>query len=81
VTVRVEIDLNVRIGRDLTYSGYEDIEGIDPAGLTRHTAVEAYERESGLHGPATVAGVDRERRLVYLSIDWSQLHLDGSEEG
>jgi hypothetical protein len=71
--VRICIDLNVRIGANLTYSGFEDIDGADPRDLPRGTAVEVYEAESGVHGPATVAARDYGRRLIYLSVEWPAL--------
>jgi hypothetical protein len=34
-----------------------------------------YEPESGLTGTAEVTEVDRDRRLVYLAVDWSRLRV------
>jgi hypothetical protein len=66
---RIAIDLNVRVRGNLTYSGYEDIDGDLPS----DGAVEVYEPESGLIGLGRVVERDDERRLVYLAVDWSSL--------
>lgn len=66
---RIAIDLNVRVRGDLTYSGFEDIEGTLPAdGL-----VEVYEPESGVRGRGRVVDVDDQAELVYLEVDWPGL--------
>ncbi len=70
MTARVAIDLNVRVRGDQTYAGLEDVQGTVVVG----GHVEVYEPESGLTGPAEVTEVDRERRLVYLAVDWRKLH-------
>lgn len=80
---RVGIDLNVRIGRDLTYTGFGDIAGgWTAAMLPRFSTVDAFESESGVHGPAMVAGRDFDRRILYLIIDWTRLREgDAGEPG
>lgn len=68
---RIAIDLNVRVRGNLTYSGYEDIEG----DLPLDGVVEVYEPETGVSGPGRVVEVDEESRLVYLEVDWTRLKL------
>lgn len=68
---RVEIDLNVRARGDWTFSGLEDADGPVEVG----DVVEVYETESGLAGLGRVEEVDMVSRLVYLSVDWSALHV------
>lgn len=68
---RVEIDLNVRMRGDWTFSGLEDANGPVEVG----DVVEVYETESGLAGLGRVEEVDMVSRLVYLSVDWSALHV------
>lgn len=67
---RVEIDLNVRVRGNWTFSGMEDADGPVAVG----DVVEAYEAESGLVGPGRVEDVDEARHLIYLSVDWDALH-------
>lgn len=80
MATRIVIDLNVRIGRDLTYSGYEDVEGCAPEKLPRDADIEVYEAESGVHGPARVISLDRQRQLVYLKLDWTKLSPPAEQE-
>lgn len=69
---RIAIDLNVRVRGNLTYSGFEDIDGDLPLpGMD----VEVYEPESGMVGVGRVADLDEEHRLVYLQVDWAGLRL------
>lgn len=70
---RIRIDLNVRVGRGLTFSSFDDVEPTGPRGLRPGDAVEVYEGESGLRGPARVTELDLARRLVYLEVPWAQL--------
>jgi hypothetical protein len=72
---RIAIDPNVRIGADLTYSGFEDISGAAADDIPRGTAVEVYEAESGACGPGVIAGRDFARRLVYVRVDWASLRV------
>ncbi len=71
---RVEIDLDVRVRGNLTYSGFEDVQGELPA--EGHT-VEVVEPESELVGQGRVVEIDEERRLVYLEVDWAGLRSGG----
>ena len=66
---RIEIDLNVRVRGNWTFSGLEDADGPVVVG----DIVEVYERESGLAGPGRVEDVDEAARLIYLSGDWGTL--------
>jgi len=67
--IRVEIDLNVRVRGNWTFSGLEDTSGPVEAGQV----VEVFEAESGLSGPGIVEEIDEDRRLIYLSVDWAAL--------
>jgi hypothetical protein len=71
--VRIAIDLNVRIGADLTYSGFDDITGAVADDLPQGTSVQVHEPESGACGPAVVAWRDFGRRLIYVHVEWGQL--------
>jgi hypothetical protein len=66
---RIAIDPNVRVRGNATYAGFEDVEGPMAVG----EQVEVYEAESGLTGEGRVTEIDAERKLVYLSVDWSSL--------
>lgn len=66
---RIAIDLNVRVRGNLTYSGFEDIEGEIPL----DGVVDVYEPESGVFGTGRVVEQDIEKRLVYLEVDWAKL--------
>ena len=80
---RVEIDTNVRIEGDQTYSSFEHVH--DP-----HTApgdlmlwsvgevVDVYEPESYLVGSGRIASWDDQYRIIYLAVDWESLRLDKS---
>ncbi len=68
--IRIAIDVNVRVRGNLTYSGFEDIDG-EPA--VAGASVEVYEPESGLAGTGRVVELDVERELVYLEVDWASL--------
>ena len=63
-----------------TYSGYEDVEGCAPEKLPRDADIEVYEAESGVHGPARVISLDRQRQLVYLKLDWTKLSPPAEQE-
>jgi hypothetical protein len=72
---RVIIDLNVRLSfgdkNDATYSGFEDVIGeIRPK---PGEPVEVIEIESGICGHGRILGVDLERRLLFLDVDWKAL--------
>lgn len=67
---RIAIDLNVRVRGNLTYSGFEDIEGERP---DEGAPVRVHEPESGLVGTGRVIEVDKENELIYLEVDWASL--------
>lgn len=66
---RVAIDPNVRVRGNGTYAGFEDVDGPMAVG----DDVQVYEPESGLVGEGRVTEIDRDRELIYLSVDWSTL--------
>lgn len=65
----IEIDLNVRVRGDQTYSGFEDVKGDIRVGDT----VRVYEGESGFTGHARVTDIDNKKEIVYLSVDWENM--------
>ena len=67
---RIEIDPNVRVESGWTYSGFEDVTG--PVPMVGEL-VTVFESEDRIQGEAFVTRVDRDRRLVYLDVDWSSL--------
>jgi hypothetical protein len=69
VTTTIMIDPNVRVRGNGTYAGLEDVRGNIAVGVE----VEVFEPESDLVGQGRVTEIDVERRLVYLSVDWSSL--------
>lgn len=66
---RVEIDLNVRVRGNWTYTGLEDADGPVEVG----DIVQVFEPESGLEGHGRVEEVDEARQLIYLSVDWASV--------
>lgn len=72
---RVIIDQNIRLSfgdkNDATYSGYEDVIGEELPRPKEHVYV--VEIESGLTGHARVLGMDTEKRLLFLDVDWNTL--------
>lgn len=64
---RIVIDPNIRVRGNLTLADSGDVSGPMPEVGDDVVAVEA---ESGLHGPACVVDIDRDRDLIYLSVDW-----------
>ena len=74
---RIEIDPNVRVRGNQTYSGFEDLVN---GGLPRiGDTVAVIETESSLSGEGVVTDVDMSARLIYLSVDWSSLRLAESD--
>jgi len=65
----VEIDLNVRVRGNWTFTGIEDADGP----VTVGDIVRVVEPESGLEGSGRVEEVDAERRLIFLSVDWASI--------
>lgn len=72
--LRVRIDPNVRVPGG-TYVGFEDVEGYPNWDLREGDEVLAYEDEAGLEGPATVAHIFYESRLIYLNLDWTKIRV------
>ena len=66
---RVEIDPNVRLSGEFTYSGFEDVTGP----LVVGHRVEVFVSESGVAGRGRIVAVDGAKRLVYLIVDWPSL--------
>ncbi|MEZ0089950.1 hypothetical protein [Streptacidiphilus sp. EB129] len=64
---RIEIDPNVRVRGNQTYSTLDDVTG--PITVGDH--VEVYESESGLTGPAQVTAIEGD--FVYLAVPWAEL--------
>lgn len=70
MTVRIAIDPNVCVqGWDGTYSGFEAVRPLG-APLAVGDPVLALEPIDGIVTDATVTGVDPEKKLVYLAVDW-----------
>jgi hypothetical protein len=65
---RIEIDPNVRVRGNQTYTGFEDVQGA--RSVCVGDMVLAWEREDDIVTDAHVVDVDEERRLVYLAVDW-----------
>jgi len=76
MTARVEIDLNVRVQGNATYTGFEDVQGKIALG----DEVVVFESESGVEGTGRVTDIDFRRQLVYLAVDWESLQPDGVED-
>lgn len=72
--MRAEIDLNVRIGRGMTFVGFEDI---TPAGELPEPGevIVVGESESRAMGAALVLSLDHDTELIYLSISWRSLWI------
>lgn len=64
-----EIDPNVRVKHNWTFTDFEDVYGVPAVG----DKVMVFERESGLIGRGRVREVDTAKRLVYISVNWSKL--------
>ena len=76
----VMIDPNVRVAGGLTFSGFEDIRGPIPVSGQQ---VLVREPEANLVAVGTVRRIDENDRLIYISVDWTQLapdHLPTPEE-
>ena len=71
MTVRIAIDLNVRVSGNQTYASLLD--DVDPPGtrLDTEDQVIVYERETSIESAATVTRADYATNLVYLWVDWS----------
>ena len=66
----IDIDPNVRVYNNETYSGYEDIHGDFPR---VGDAVTVREPESNVVGSAIVTSMRDADQLIYLKVDWPSL--------
>jgi hypothetical protein len=66
---RVEIDPNVRVRGNQTFSGLENVYG--PIAIGQ--AVQVFEPEANIVGDAWVSDIDNDKGLVYLRVMWSSL--------
>lgn len=86
MTVRIAIDLNVRVRGRQTYAGFEDVREGRGFSRARTSAVNgpvevgdkvlAVEPEDRIVADAVVVDIDEERQLVYLSVDWQGFRDD-----
>jgi hypothetical protein len=72
MTVRIAVDLNVRVRGNQTYSSLDDADGPVAVG----DMLTVFEAETGITANAQVTDVDQERQLVYLAVDWSSFRDD-----
>lgn len=68
--IRVRIDPNVRVRGQLTYAGFEDVEGNTIPNVGE--SVLAVEPESGIAAPAIVTERVDEPKLLYLGVAWRE---------
>ena len=73
----VEIDLNVRVRNNETFSAFRHIHGSVPA---RGDVVDVVEPECGLGGKAIVTEVDHTKGIVYLAVEWANLYQVGTPQ-
>jgi len=71
---RIEIDLNVRVGADLTYSGFDEVDG-DPALLRVGDTVEVFEPECRAFGTGEITEIDSAKELIFIRVPWKSLHI------
>lgn len=74
---RVEIDPNVRVRGNQTFSGMENVYGPIAVGQ----AVQVFESEADIVGDAWVTDIDHKKKLVYLRVMWSSLRSRESADG
>ncbi len=72
MTIRIAIDLNVRVRGNQTFSSLDDADGPVSVG----DKVLAVEVETGIMTDATVTYVSDEHRFVYLAVDWASFRDD-----
>lgn len=70
----VDIDLNVRVRGGQTFSGFEDVSP-DASALSVGDKVGLTCDNLPIIGEATVADLDHEKRLIYLSVPWGDLRF------
>lgn len=77
MTVRIAIDLNVRVRGNQTYSAIDDADGP----LAIGDKVLAVEPETGIVTGATVTDISHELGFVYLAVDWDSFRDDPEAAG
>ena len=73
MSVEIVIDPNVRVEGGRTYAGFEDVVGGFVGDLRPDMPVTVAEEEADLIGEATIHSIDRDRQLIYLTVEWSSL--------
>ena len=68
----IDIDPNVRVAGNQTYSGWEDVHGRMPR---IGDIVAVREPESGLTGTARVTDIEDRGQFIYLAVDWHDLRF------
>lgn len=71
--VQVEVDPNVRVRGNQTYSCFRHVRGADLPAIG--DPVQVVEPESGLTGTGTVTDLDHEAEIIYIRVDWRGLRL------
>jgi len=76
--IYIAIDLNVRLGENKTYSGFENVVDVSNpdfliGSLGNGREVWVWEEESGATARGKITSVDFEARLVYLDVQWDTL--------
>lgn len=66
---RVEIDPNVRVRGNQTFSGLEDVDGPVAVGDT----VTVYEPEADLEGHGEITEINYDKQLVWIRVVWSSV--------
>jgi hypothetical protein len=74
---RVEIDPNVRVRGNQTFSGLDNVYGPIAVGQ----AVQVFESEADIVGDGWVTDIDTKKNLVYLRVMWSSLRDRKKEDG
>jgi hypothetical protein len=74
---RVEIDPNVRVRGNQTFSGLENVYG--PIAIGQ--AVQVFESEADVVGDAWVTDIDTKKNHVYLRVMWSSLRSREDKDG
>lgn len=74
---RVEIDPNVRVRGNQTFTGMDNVYGPIAVGQ----AVQVFESEADIIGDGWVTDIDTKKNLVYLRVVWSSLRDRKNEDG
>lgn len=74
---RVEIDPNVRVRGNQTFSGLDNVYGPIAVGQ----AVQVFEPEADIVGDGWVTDIDHKKKLVYLRVMWSSLRNREDKDG